>query len=133
LSALIQDLKNEHEVIFSALNEVINKGINTKEGQLKLVEVKDALISHLQKEDELIYPYLKEVAETNEKAKSILEKYAQEMKKISDIAFEFFEKYSSGGSGLDFAREFGKLYGTLGKRIKKEESVLYKLYEEIKL
>jgi len=133
LSTLIQDLKNEHVIIISAFNEVTKLGINTKDGQTKLLNVKDSLISHLQKEDKLFYPPLWKASTTNKSLKITLEEYAQEMEQISEIAFEFFEKYSRGGSGLEFAREFGKLYGILGKRINKEESVLYKFYEEMEL
>ncbi len=133
MSALIRDLKNEHTIIISALNEVTKLGINTKDGQTKLLDVKDSLISHLQKEDELFYPHLQKAAQTNGSLQNTLEEYEREMEKISKIAIDFFEKYSDGGSGVEFAREFGKLYGTLGKRIKKEESVLYKFYEDLPL
>ncbi len=133
MSALIRDLKNEHAIIISALNEVTKLGINTKDGQTKLLDVKDSLISHLQKEDEHFYPPLLKAANTNKNLQNTLEEYAREMEKISEIAIDFFEKYSRGGSGPEFAREFGKLYGTLGKRIKREESVLYKFYEDLPL
>ncbi len=133
MASLIQDLKNEHVIIISVLNEVTKLGINTRDGQAKLLQVKDFLIAHLQKEDELFYPPLWEAAKTNNKLQNILEEYAQEMRRISEIAFDFFEKYSKGGSGIEFARDFGKLYGTLGKRINKEESVLYKFYNDKQL
>jgi len=131
LSALIQDLKNEHKTIISSLNEVTKLGIEINAGQQKLIEVKDSLITHLKKEDELLYPPLWDAAKANINLKNTLEECAQEMKIISKITIEFFEKYSDGGAGLEFVREYGKLYGILGKRINKEESSLYKFYEDL--
>ena len=43
---------------------------------------------------------------------------------------EFVEKYSSGGSGLDFARDFGRLFSNLQMRIRREERILYVEYLE---
>ena len=131
MSTLINTFKKEHEIIISELNEVTKLGINTKEGQTKLLNVKDTLITHLQKEDDLFYPVLRKKAKINENLKKILEEFSDEMEKISVITNNFFEKYSKGGSGFEFSREFGNLYGVLGKRIKNEESVLYKFYEDL--
>ena len=43
----------------------------------------------------------------------------------------FFEKYEEESSGVDFSVDLGKLLGVLGGRIRKEEMILYKKYDEL--
>jgi hypothetical protein len=57
--------------------------------------------------------------------------FAKDMVVISMAAVEFFDKYSRGGDGLAFAKDFGRLYATLSQRISREENVLYKKFDEI--
>jgi len=60
-----------------------------------------------------------------------LDNFAKDMEVISEAAFEFFEKYSTGGSGIEFAKDFGRLFALLSQRISKEENIIYKKYEEL--
>lgn len=130
---LIDDLKNEHVQIAAALNEVHSLGIYTEKGQRLLMESKKALIAHLQREDTEIYPALRKAAESSEVLKSTLDHFAKDMDSISKAALDFFEKYKSGGSGLEFARDFGRLFSTLQMRIGREERILYAEYLKLQI
>ncbi len=131
MTELIKQLNKEHAEIEKTLNKVKELGVNTQEGQQTLMAAKDGLLAHLKKEDEELYPVLYKAAEKDEKLKRTLEVFAKDMEGISKAALEFFEKYANGGSGIEFARDFGKLLAVLSQRISKEENVLYKKYEEI--
>lgn len=63
--------------------------------------------------------------------KRTLDLFAREMETISKEALHFLDKYLSGGSGLEFARDFGRLYMNLSQRIGKEESILYPEYDKL--
>lgn len=63
MSVLVERLKREHTVIVDVLNKVKEIGINSKEGQGKLLSIKNALLAHLKVEDEQLYPTLKKEAE----------------------------------------------------------------------
>lgn len=65
--------------------------------------------------------------------KTPLDLFARDMDKVSKFAIRFLDKYSAGGSGLEFAKDFGRFYITLQTRMRKEEGALYKGYINLKL
>lgn len=122
---LINELKKEHDQIVSALNEINTLGIYSEKGQNLLIDSKNALLAHLHREDTEFYPVLYKAAQTDEALKRTLDHFAKDMDVISKSALTFFDNYSSGGSGLEFARDFGRLFSTLQMRIGREERILY--------
>lgn len=131
MSVLVERLKKEHVVIVDVLNKTKEVGVGSKEGQDKLRSARTALLAHLKTEDEQLYPALKKEAEKNDSLKRTLDLFAREMETISKEALSFVDKYSNGGSGLEFARDFGRLYMNLSQRIRKEESTLYPEYDKL--
>ncbi len=131
MSILVEELKKEHSVISEALNEAKNIGITLKEGQKALLSAKNGLVAHLKKEDERLYPALRKEAEKDESLKRTLNTFAKDMESISKAALDFFEKYSGGGSGIDFASDYGRLMSALNSRIRREESIIYAKFDEI--
>ncbi len=129
---LIEELKQEHAVMFENLNKVRSLGIGSKEAQNMLFNVKRGFIAHLKKEDDQLYPALKKAAESDIDLKQTLDIFAKDMGEISKNVLGFFKKYSGGGSGLEFARDFGKLYATLFQRMSKERNIIYAKYDELK-
>ncbi len=118
MTVLIEELKKEHLEIVAALNEAKELGILSKEGQAKLLSVKEHLLIHLKKE-----------AEHNESLKNALDLCAIDMENVSRVVLEFFDKYSRGVLGKELQREFENLCEALGKRITNEEDVLYEEYD----
>lgn len=131
MSALIEELKKEHCKILDALNKVKELGVISKEGQDKLLSAKTGLFAHIKREDEQFYPFLRKEAQNNKQLKSILDSFARDMESISKDVLEFFDKYSKGGSGIEFAKDFGRFSGILGVRIRKEENIIYAEYEKL--
>ena len=131
MAKLIEVLKKEHTVIAEALDNVRGQGLTSKKGQKFLLAAKKGLLAHLKKEDVLLYPVLNKAAENDVNLKRTLETFAKDMEEISKAALEFFEKYSDGGLGLEFGRDFGKFYGLLSLRISKEENIIFAKYDEL--
>lgn len=125
MNKLINDLKNEHAQIAAALNRVNELGIYSVEGQKLLLESKNFLLAHLQREDLEFYPILEKAAQDSVPLRKMLDSFAKDMDSISRAALDFFGKYQSGGSGMEFARDFGRLFSTLQMRIGREERILY--------
>ena len=131
MSTLIKELITEHTEITRALDKVKQLGIQSQEGRDILQAAKKGLLAHLEKEDRLLYPVLHRAASNNDSLKRTLAVFASDMDKVSGNALTFFDKYAEKTSGLGFAKDFGGLFATLGQRIRKEENILYKKYEEI--
>lgn len=125
MESLIVNLKKEHDQIISVLNEVNTLGIYSERGQILLIDSKTALLAHLHREDTEFYPVLRKEAQKNDSLSRTLDVFAKEMESISKAALDFFEKYKSGGSGIEFARDFGRLFSILQMRIGREERILY--------
>lgn len=131
MSMLVERLKKEHVAIVDVLNKIKELGVGSKEGRDLLRSARTALLAHLKIEDEQLYPAMKKEAEANVTLKSVLGTFARDMETISKEALSFIDKYSAGGSGLEFAKDFGRLYMNLSQRIRKEESNLYPEYDKL--
>lgn len=126
----IEELKKEHKSIINRLLKVKHLGVHTMEGRNALMETKKLLTMHLEKEDKELYPAFRQAAERDRNLKQLLDPFEDEMKKISEFCIEFFDKYTIGGGGIEFFRDFDKLYRLLENRIQKEETILFAEYEE---
>ena len=131
MSALIEEFKREHAKIMAMLNEAKELGILSKEGQAKLMSIKEHLLAHLKKEDEKLYPVLREKAKDNKRLRNILVLFAIDMENVSSVVQELFDKYSGGEIDGNFSVNFERLHGALSARIRNEEDALYEEYEAI--
>jgi len=131
MSNLIEELKEEHVIIVDTLHKAKDLVVTSEEGQSTLHKAKNMFLAHLKKEDEQLYPILEKAAKKNEELKGTLDKFSQDMEVVSKAAIEFFDKYSQGGEGIEFAKDFGRLYITLSRRINKEEAIIYEKYSEL--
>lgn len=127
---LITELKSDHEKIVKTLSQVKELRVYSEEGQKMLGDVKAMLLSHLEKEDDQLYPKLQQAAESDSDLQRTLNTFASDMTEITSSALEFFEKYDSPDekSTSAFIIDYGKLVGALSVRIKREENVLYEKY-----
>jgi len=130
MSQLIDKFKNDHKTLVSVLEDVRRLGV-TPEGLNKLKGAKAALVAHLKHEDTDLYPTLRKAAAADAALKTMLDTFAKEMEGITKFALDFFAKYENGGNGVEFAKDFGKLLGELGNRIRREETLLYEAYEKV--
>jgi len=131
MSKFIETLKEEHKLVLKTLEKVREGNLTNSEKLNTLKGVKDALLGHLKKEDEVLYPFLNKEAENDEKLASELKIYAKEMDKISEFLFNFYEKYESieNLSTIFFKSDLALFMATLKDRILKEEIYLYKEYD----
>lgn len=131
MSKLIEELKEEHAAIVEGLEQIRNSAISSKEGQQWIFNAKHSLLAHLKKEDEQLYPVLYKAAEKDLSLKQTLEFFAKDMAGVSKNAIDFFDKYSRGDSGIEFAKDFGRLFAALKSRIRREEDIIYREYERL--
>ncbi|MFO0754303.1 MAG: hemerythrin domain-containing protein [Thermodesulfovibrionales bacterium] len=131
MSQLVEELRRDHVAMVDMLNKVKDLGIASKEAQATLLAAKTNLLAHLKKEDLHLYPRMQKAAESNSSVRMVLDSFTKEMGELSKFALQFFDNYSQGGSGIEFAKDFGRLFATLRTRLQREESILYKEYDKL--
>jgi hemerythrin-like domain-containing protein len=127
---LIEELKREHGAIAEALGDVRRLGIGSADGQARLLAARAGLLAHLRKEDLGLYPALRRAAASDRVLQDKVDFFARDMDEISKSAQAFFDRYAAGGSGVEFAADFGTFSSLLRARIHKEENILYPEYEK---
>ncbi len=136
----IKSLEREHATIvkiFNRLEPVLNSGrIDNSANVLKDIgQLKDILIQHLKKEDEIFYPDMREKAvELKQNALlPALDFFMEDMRNISKKVFDFFSKYMTGEEIMahdnDFFVDTKDTRDILIKRINTEEGTLYYIYK----
>ena len=131
MSNLIESLVAEHANIVKLLLRVSELGIDTGEGRKALMTAKTNLLAHLDCEDEYLYPVLLEVSEDDPILADALEFFHEDIAFVLKRAPAFFDKYSDATSDLGFEQDFKALANLLLDRIRKEESIIYKMYDQI--
>jgi len=131
MSELVETLKAEHANIVKILLRVNELGIDSEEGRKTLMTAKTGLLAHLAREDEHLYPPLLKAAEEDPVFEDALEFFHDDIAEVSQLALAFFDKHADGAAADEFADDFTTLAGLLSQRIQKEESVLYKMYDQI--
>ncbi len=99
------------------------------EGRNELSEAKDVFLAHFKEKNKRLYPALKRRSNKNQALKQMVGLFEKEMKDTSNLCSEFFDKYSINGGGIDFFRDFDKLYNAIQARGDKEENDLYPRYK----
>ena len=131
MSTLTEELKREHFEIIVMLDEVKELGFLSKEGQKILLSAKDKILSHLEKENEKLYPRIRTAAENDERLKKILNIIAKDMENVTKSALQFYEKYSGGGSGFEYSKDYGEILWVIKNRIQREEDLLFNEYDKL--
>lgn len=131
MTGLIQELKEHHIHLLSILQLAKINGFATLETRELLRSARATLLDHLRKEDLELYPVLHTAAKKNPAIKETLDTFAKDMAETSKVAIGFFKKWDQGGTDHDLSKEFGLLQAKLLSRIRREEELLYPLYEQI--
>jgi hypothetical protein len=131
MSQLLEELKNDHRIILDILDQIKTVGISSKVGQEKLLSAKAVLIVHMKKEDQGFYPAFQKAAETNDALNRMVTYFVEDMEIVSEKAMRVFDKLALEAHDEDIAGELKSLYMTLKDRIRTEEDILFKKYEQL--
>jgi hypothetical protein len=140
MSKLIDELKSDHITLKHALKQAADFTIPPADRVTILNETKLALLNHLEKENQELYPALRTLAETDPALRSALETFAKDMEAIATQALDFFAKYhdpirvadqlkNNIHYSIEFGRDLERLIILLGLRIGREERTLYSEYD----
>ena len=133
MSHLIEELKRDHVAIGNLLNKLKDSQVSNAEAHKILLSAQASLLAHLKKEDAELYPPLLRAAKDNAGLRRTVDFYAKDMDEITAKAVEFFQKYARSDSRIDleFAKAFGNLFATISRRLRSEETTLYREFEKL--
>ena len=131
MNKLIHELKEEHAKCAQLLNEIKKLGPDSQEGFALLTRAREHFKTHLKKESDELYPVLFRAAESDYILKNMLGEFATDIDKIKEFTEDFFNKYSESPDHPELKKDFGNLFILLSTRLRREELMIYKKYEEI--
>lgn len=132
MSKLIEELKQDHVALTQILGKLQQVGASTPEGMRLLLDSRDMLQRHLDKEDRQMYPALRERAQTDAALRKTLETFGAEMEQITSFVGTFYKRYSNGVADMEmFRKDIATFVVTLKGRIMREEIAIYKAYDKL--
>lgn len=131
MATIVSSLKHDHGALRNVLEKVRQEGIGTEAGRKTLLTARTLFIEHIQREDRDFYPDFKRLAHEKGGQAETADHFADEMSDLGGQVLGFFDKYKDGGSGMEFARDFGRMHAMLNARLRKEEGILYAKFEEM--
>ncbi|MCL6473364.1 MAG: hemerythrin domain-containing protein [Firmicutes bacterium] len=121
---LIDQLRLEHTELSTSFGSLRDIDISTAEGREKLKSIKVTLLAHLRRDNEELYPKLREVASNDQKLQRTIEWFTRDTARISAVLILFLDQYADGGSKIAFMRDFKRLNTILNALIKQEEQLI---------
>ena len=121
LTILIDELKLEHDVLLKCLNDVEKSGLDSEIGHNGVLALRRKILSHLLKEDEELYPILREKYIGKTEVQELTNRISFEMKKLAVAFLEFVHKYSGEHEAVNIKGEFESITKNLKERINEEE------------
>jgi len=133
VAKLTDDLKKDHAEIAALLEQLKDRRTSHQEAHKILISARSTLLKHLRKEDAHLYPLLNTAAQKDAALKKTLDFYMKDMEQITRSAETFFDAYTKKDAELniEFAVAFGKLFADLSRRLRSEESTIYREYDKL--
>jgi len=126
---LIDELSTEHSDLCISFGNLERLDISSEESHKEIQSLKASLLAHLRRENEELYPQLREMAFNNLQLQRTLDWFTRDLARISAVLILFLDKYSDGGPPLAFKRDFSRLNKILNALIKQEERLIYTEYQ----
>lgn len=121
----VKELNADHLMVITILRKIMEVKILNHEVRQYLRDMKKLLVEHFAKEDEFLYPELRQLAETDFALRATMEQMDHEMKDITKAGLSFLDTYIVGGLPEKFNADFSAFRTVLVKRLTQEEHTLY--------
>ena len=130
MSDLIYELELEHASLVDSFNKVKRLEINSDGAPVQLQSIKVALLAHLKKENETVYPKLREESFDNLKLQRTLDLFARDIVRLATVFIQFLDRYSHGGSQSDYTRDINRLSMIMSAFARREEDIIFSAYKD---
>lgn len=123
---LLDELRDDHRALAAALEALRAVDVTTPKGKDKALEVRRAIVEHLEKEDKAFYPILRRAADKDDLLRHTLEVFDKDLDAVSRDTLASFEQATVAGCReTDFAHAHGALTAILKVRMRREEEILF--------
>ena len=130
LALLVSSLTDEHTSVLELFANVRDAGLGTAASNALLACAGKALQASIHREETDLFPALHRVG-VPESLRSRVRHSMESLGQLKVQAAEFLGRWSAGGEGLDFARDFGGLVGALQFRMRMDETYLYAPFKQL--
>lgn len=128
MSNLIDELRTEHHDLAVSFGNLENIDVESEDGRKQLQSVKSALLAHLRKDSEELYPKLRDTSFNNLKLQRTLDWFTRDIARISAVLILFLDTYCEGGTHSTYKKDFNRLNTILNALLEQEEKVVYSEY-----
>ncbi|MEO0078939.1 MAG: hemerythrin domain-containing protein [candidate division WOR-3 bacterium] len=129
---LLRRLTTEHVELQQALAGIRPRQFRTDEGRNRLDRVRSLFRSHVQTEQEQLYPPIEQAARTDARLAGQLQRLTDDLRIVTGLAEDFFSKYENAEPQLvEFATDHGALLTILRIRLKREEETIFPLFDRL--
>ena len=126
---IVETLTREHREILELINAFKKgKGFENAAWREKLFAAKKLFLHHLEEEDSVLYPALREAGKSDPELGALVNGYIAGMEEISSRVISFLDRYAVEQGGPSFSRDYAEIVSLLEKRIASEEEVLFVKY-----
>ena len=130
----VPKILREHRELLDLADDVLEitaggANCDIKKAYITLNDFGDKLRSHIEYENKIFYGKLLQDMWDDGENTTDVEKFISDMKRISDVVFDFLERYDAPdkikADTSRFGKDFGKIVGILILRIESEETSKY--------
>jgi len=125
LHNLIDELRTEHLDLSVSFGNLRNVDLDSEESRSEFKFLKKTLLEHLRKENEELYPKLREAAFNNIQLQRTIEWFTRDVARTVAVLILFLDTYAEGGIKVAYMRDFNRLNTILNALIKQEETIIY--------
>jgi iron-sulfur cluster repair protein YtfE (RIC family) len=128
--AVVDELLLEHERLRDALDAIKTFDLGTLQGRDGVFKTKQALLDHMQREEETMGVVLKKAAESDEGLRQTLSMFETDLEDLYDELMGLFDRVA-GGNTTEFAEAYGGVLALMKARMKREETILFPHFSKL--
>lgn len=131
MTNMIDELRTDHldlTISFEGLGEI---DVATETGKEDLRKLKTKFLTHMKKENNELYPALRDASFDNGKLQQTLDWFTRDFVRIFAVTVLFLDKYAESGTQREFKREHNRLTKILAALLKQEENIIFTEYLKI--
>jgi hypothetical protein len=131
MTNMIDELRTDHldlSISFDGLGDI---DVTSEAGKDSLRRVKAVFLAHMKRENDELYPALRDASFNNGKLQQTLDWFTKDFVRIFAVTILFLDKYAEGGTQREFEKAHNRLNKILNALLRQEENIIFTEYLKI--